>query len=255
MQPSGRLCLLASLTLFVCSALAGRAVGAQPRVPQSSRAASPQVLETASDTLASNPVLTNQDIVDMTHAGLSSAVIEEKIVKGPCRFDTSAGSLRALKSAGVTNSVLGVMIRSHGLPISRKAPRVWIGTGEERVFEVNRVTLEGGGVRGSTSEGDTTRRTRSGYADITRLMGERCPEVTVTSKLPDSDYAVTLERYHPGHLITSRNDFTVFRQNDSDLILSDKARLLKDAVDQICGAVLRDVALEQTSSIGSVEPR
>jgi hypothetical protein len=248
MQPSGRFCLLASLTFIVCTALACPAMGAQPRLPQSSLAASPHVLETTSNPLASEPALTNQDVVDMTRAGLSSGVIEEKIVKGPCRFDTSAGALRALKAAGVTNSVLSVMIRSRGPSITRKTPRVWIGTGEERIFEVNRVTLEGGGVRGTTTDGDATRRTHSGYDDITRLMSERCPGITITSKLPDSDYAVTVERYHPGHLITSSNDFTVFRQNDSNLILSDKAKRLKDAIDQVCNAVLRDTALEETAS-------
>ena len=54
--------------------------------------------------------LTNDDVLRLTAAGLGTDVIIAKIQMTATAFDTSEDRLRALKEAGVEDSVLAVMI-------------------------------------------------------------------------------------------------------------------------------------------------
>jgi len=50
--------------------------------------------------------VSNQDVIEMTKAGLSPEVITAKIKTGPTNFDTSTQGLADLKAAGVSDAVV-----------------------------------------------------------------------------------------------------------------------------------------------------
>src|SRR5881296_156153 len=56
--------------------------------------------------------LTNNDIQEMTKAGLSADIIVAKIQTSACSFDTSPPALRELKSSGVPEAVILAMVKS-----------------------------------------------------------------------------------------------------------------------------------------------
>jgi hypothetical protein len=61
-------------------------------------------------TSASQKPLNNQDLVDMTRAGVDEATIVKTIETKPTAFDTSVQALIALKKAGVSDKVLSAIV-------------------------------------------------------------------------------------------------------------------------------------------------
>ena len=55
--------------------------------------------------------LTNQSVIDMVKAGLSTAIIIAKIKSSASGFDTSSNALQALKKAGVSDSIVLAMVK------------------------------------------------------------------------------------------------------------------------------------------------
>ena len=65
----------------------------------------------------SNPQeITNSDVIQMTKAGIADDTIILAIKRGPVKFDVSAQGLIALKSAGVSDKVLNVILTNGGTP-------------------------------------------------------------------------------------------------------------------------------------------
>jgi len=67
--------------------------------------------------------LTNQDVIDMSKAGLDEKTIRKSIETSECTFDTSAQTLIFLKNAGISEGILNAMLvggipkqQSNGLP-------------------------------------------------------------------------------------------------------------------------------------------
>lgn len=240
MQTSGRRILHASLAMLALFLIRGR-VWAQSETPTITSAAHGAAVRPA----AQPPNVTNQDVLDMTKAGLSAGIIVDKISSVSCRFDTSVPALAALKASGVDNSVISAMIRYRPHAARHDQPYVWIGANEERISNGNHTTIgskdSGDGLSVTTSSSKTTTQTHSEYAEVTRELINRCKGFIITNKLSDADYAVTVERYHAGHLLTQRNTFSVFRTRDDNLILSDKTTWLKNAADDICNAISQDI--------------
>jgi len=58
------------------------------------------------------PRLTNQDVMEMFRAGLSSEIIISKIKTSRCNFDTDPSVLGELKHKGLSNEVLMAMIQA-----------------------------------------------------------------------------------------------------------------------------------------------
>jgi len=56
--------------------------------------------------------IVNDDIVQLSRAGVMASVITEKIKTSPCKLDTSPSTLVALKAAGVADEVLMEMVRN-----------------------------------------------------------------------------------------------------------------------------------------------
>lgn len=54
--------------------------------------------------------LTNQDVVSLVRAGLPESVVLEKIKASKTAFDTSAEALVALKSAGISDGIIRLMV-------------------------------------------------------------------------------------------------------------------------------------------------
>lgn len=69
---------------------------------------------TASQSSAVSRELTNEDVLSMVRAGLSSEVIVAKISSSPCKFDTSPGALGDLKKAGTPDAVILAMVKAPG---------------------------------------------------------------------------------------------------------------------------------------------
>ncbi len=57
-------------------------------------------------------VLTNKDILDMSHAGFPADILAAKIKATTCAFDTTPGDLQQLKAAGIPDSVILAMIEA-----------------------------------------------------------------------------------------------------------------------------------------------
>jgi hypothetical protein len=55
--------------------------------------------------------LTNQDVIELVKAGLSSEVLTAKIKSSACNFDTSPSALKDLKGAGVPDGVILAMVQ------------------------------------------------------------------------------------------------------------------------------------------------
>src|ERR1043166_4742344 len=64
--------------------------------------------------------LVNDDIVQLSRAGVIASVIIVKIKTSPCKFETSPSALVALKEAGVADEVLMEMVRNPngGTPVA-----------------------------------------------------------------------------------------------------------------------------------------
>jgi len=77
----------------------------------------------AQEKASSGSPITNKEVIQMTGAGLSSAVILAKIRSSECQFDTSPSSLVTMKEAGVSDEVLMEMVRNpSGPPVVQEAP-------------------------------------------------------------------------------------------------------------------------------------
>lgn len=71
---------------------------------------------------AANSTVTNHDVIEMVHLGLSQQVILTKIQSSPTAFDTSPKALSRLKHAGVPSTIITAMVEGGGEPTAAAAP-------------------------------------------------------------------------------------------------------------------------------------
>ena len=69
-------------------------------------------LSASFNVFAQNETMTNNDIISLVKAGLSTSIIINKIRSSKSDFDLSVDSLIALKQAGVTDDVVGAMLEA-----------------------------------------------------------------------------------------------------------------------------------------------
>ena len=200
---------------------------------------------------AQTPTITNHDILEMTKAGLSPIVIVDKIKASSCKFETSTADLTQLKSAGVGDAVLSAMINCHPAMLPHDKPHVWVGANEEWIAYENRLTTASSNSSGTSafevSASKTTAQTHSEYPDVTKELVAKCPELVVTNDPADADYAIAIERYHAGHVLTQRNSFSIFRAQDGHLVLSNTTTWLKNAAKDMCQSMLQDRTSKKVS--------
>ncbi len=205
--------------------------------------------------------LTNPDIIQMQKSGLSASIIELKVANSPCQFDTSIAALAGLKSAGVEDSVIAAMLRCVPAKPVHDRPYVWIGANQEWIARSNSVAsaTATSSTAVAASSQKTTVQTHSEYSDVTRQLGpDKCPTISIIGNPADADYAITIERYNAGHLISQRNSFSIFRASDEKLLLSNTTTWLKNAATNMCKAITDDAVKKwpsvQTQPLPPAEP-
>jgi hypothetical protein len=71
---------------------------------------------------ASTELLTNADVLDMLHAGLSQEIVIAKIGASTCKFDTSPAALKGLKAMNVSDAVILAMVQAPIGPRGQEPP-------------------------------------------------------------------------------------------------------------------------------------
>jgi len=78
--------------------------------------------------------LTNADVLDMLHSGISQDIVIAKIKKSACEFDTSPEALKALKTAHAPDAVVLAMVEAVEPPSTETPARVNCSTDTVPVF-------------------------------------------------------------------------------------------------------------------------
>ncbi len=68
------------------------------------------LLTTSVNTLAQDEVLTNDEVISLSKAGLSNSIIVDKIRTSKSKFDLSTDALIKLKKAGISDDIVGAML-------------------------------------------------------------------------------------------------------------------------------------------------
>jgi hypothetical protein len=71
-----------------------------------------QNTQASTATVAATKSLTNADVVDLVHTGLSQEIVIAKIRTTACEFDTSPAALKALKAANIPDTVILAMVKA-----------------------------------------------------------------------------------------------------------------------------------------------
>jgi hypothetical protein len=201
--------------------------------------------------------LSNSDISEMSSAGLPAEVLIAKIKSSACAFDTVPTSLKNLKASGVPDKVILAMIEAPvGQPRTAAAvaapatpeasnsappPTTSVSSdGKTRVLVTDSQSWE---TRGSSSAGGN----RNGWgasssfsggarpqtAEIIKTLNQRCPQITVTSRLDKADFVITLDHEGGKALLTHHNKIAVFNK-DGDVIFSKSTISLGNSVKDAC---------------------
>jgi len=180
-------------------------------------------------------VLVNKDVAEMLKSGLPPEIVAAKIKASHCNFSTEIDDLKSLKEAGVPDNVILAMVQ---------APRYAVvpSDGKIRVFVTDSQSWEvrgGWGAANGSGGGSESGGARPQTAEIIKTLGERCPEVTVTSKADMANYAVTPDHEGGKGALRRHNKVAVFRR-DGDAIYSKSTIELGNAVKDACAAILSD---------------
>ena len=184
----------------------------------------------------------------MLKSGLPADIVAAKIKASSCNFDTSVPTLNQLRTQGVPDAVVLAMVQApHTTPaVDDGKIRIFItdsqswetygysyyhgsgsstnGTGS---FSQNGGSVSGGGARPQTVE-------------ITKTFGERCPDMTVTSKPDNSNYVVTLDHEGGKGALRHKNKVAVY-SHSGDVLFSHSTITLGDSVKDACDAIHQDL--------------
>ena len=138
-----RLFCTALLLLTLCVALSGPALASQ-------------------EAQTSQAILTNKDVIEMLHAGLTPEIVIAKIKSSSCDFDTSPEVLKQLKMANVPDAVILAMVQ---------APSVQTGQGGA-TFAKGKVGYVKCGV--NDTEASLTKSPVTWPADLTPTATMKC---------------------------------------------------------------------------------
>ncbi len=111
-----------------------------------------------------------------------------------------------------------------------------------RIYVTDSKSWEVGGGFGGTDDafgGASGGGARPQTAEIIKTFGQRCPQVTVNNIPSRADYVVLLDHEGGKSLVLRDNKIAVFN-HDGDSILSRSTRLLGNAVQDACGAIIKD---------------
>ena len=116
-------------SLFIIHAAAARDAARAQDAPKDAA----KIVQTPTPPVQQSRPLTNEDVLKLVESKIAPEVVVEKIKSSACDFDTSPEALRALKDAGVPDSMLLVMVMSPKCaptptPARRVAVAVPVGT-------------------------------------------------------------------------------------------------------------------------------
>jgi hypothetical protein len=216
--------------------------------------------EAASSAIPISPrALSNNDIAEMSVAGLPAEVLIAKIKSSACAFDTAPTSLKNLKASGVPDKVILAMIeapvgqpRTAAAPVAattpepaNSAPQPSTATstasdGKTRVlvtdsqsWETRGSSAAGGNRNGWGASSSFSGGARPQTAEIIKTLNQRCPQITVTNRLDKADFVLTLDHEGGKALLTHHNKIAVFNK-DGDVIFSKSTISLGNSVKDAC---------------------
>ena len=203
--------------------------------------------------------LSNSDISEMSSAGLPAEVLIAKIKSSACAFDTAPTSLKNLKAVGVPDKVILAMIEAPvGQPRTAAAVAAPVTSdvsnsasqpsstpsvpsdGKTRVlvtdsqsWETRGSSAAGGNRNGWGASSSFSGGARPQTAEIIKTLNQRCPQITVTSRLDKADFVITLDHEGGKALLAHHNKIAVFNK-DGDVIFSKSTISLGNSVKDAC---------------------
>ena len=202
----------------------------------------------------SEKILTNEDVLELIEAGLSSDLVVTMIENSRSEFDTDLTTILELKKREVPDTVLQAMVKAAA------APKPYDPTADNQlliyVSDSDSWSMSGGfaGGGGSTVEavaGVTSGGARPQTAEIIKTFRERCPDLEATMEKEKADYFVILD--HEGGKGWIRNDNKVVVFDSTRIsVYSGSTRSLGNAVKDACNEIREQ---EQTLASSSAYTR
>ncbi len=187
----------------------------------------------------SEKILTNEDVLELIEAGLSSDLVVTMIETSRSEFDTDLTTILELKKREVPDTVLQAMVKAAA------APKPYDPTADNQlliyVSDSDSWSMTGGfaGGGGSTAgavAGVTSGGARPQTAEIIKTFRERCPDLEATMEKEKADYFVILD--HEGGKGWIRNDNKVVVFDSTGIsVYSGSTRSLGNAVKDACNEI------------------
>ena len=202
----------------------------------------------------SEKILTNEDVLELIEAGLSSDLIVTMIETSRSEFDTDLTTILELKKREVPDTVLQAMVKAAA------APKPYDPTADNQlliyVSDSDSWSMSGGFAGGGSSTvgavaGVTSGGARPQTAEIIKTFRERCPDLEATMEKEKADYFVILD--HEGGKGWIRNDNKVVVFDSTGIsVYSGSTRSLGNAVKDACNEIREQ---EQTLASSSTYTR
>ncbi len=183
----------------------------------------------------SERILTNEDVLELLDAGLSSDLIVTMIETSRSDFDTDLTTILELKKAEVPDQVLQAMVKAAA------APKPHDPTADNQlliyVSDSDSWSMTGGFAGGgSGAAGVSTGGARPQTAEIIKTFGERCPDLHATMEKEKADYFVILDHEGGKGALRVDNKVVVFDSTGTS-IYSGSTRMLGNAVKDACNEI------------------
>ena len=202
----------------------------------------------------SEKILTNEDVLELIGAGLSSDLVVTIIETSRSEFDTDLTTILELKKREVPDTVLQAMVKA------AIAPKPYDPTADNQlliyVSDSDSWSMSGGFAGGGSSTvgavaGVTSGGARPQTAEIIKTFRERCPDLEATMEKEKADYFVILD--HEGGKGWIRNDNKVVVFDSAGIsVYSGSTRSLGNAVKDACNEIREQ---EQTLASSSTYTR
>lgn len=198
----------------------------------------------------SEKILTNEDVLELIEAGLSSDLIVTIIETSRSEFDTDLTTILELKKAEVPDQVLQAMVKAAA------APKPYDPTADNQlliyVSDSDSWSMSGGFAGGGNSNGGgvaggTRGGARPQTAEIIKTFRERCPDLEATMDKEKADYFVILDHEGGKDILRKDNKVVVFDSTETS-VYSGSTRSLGNAVKDACNGIRKRERTEISSS-------
>ena len=185
----------------------------------------------------SEKILTNEDVLELLEAGLSSELIVTIIETSRSNFDTDLTTILVLTKAEVPDTVLQAMVKAAA------NPKPYDPTADNQlliyVSDSDSWSMTGGFAGGgSGAAGVSTGGARPQTAEIIKTFRERCPDLEATMEKEKADYFVILDHEGGKGWLRNDNKVVVFDSTGTS-VYSGSTRSLGNAVKDSCNEIRR----------------